>query len=210
MWEENEAIARQRAVREGKPLLILFTDSAHNPACKVISEDLLERKDFDNWAKDKVIRLRSDANPTFDDPSLSMGDADKKREKLLEARAEMKKRYKILGEPALVMLSANGDVIGRYKGYKRGESDYVWGQLKQAEMLASKSGNEWRSRLMQEGYRDWQDQRGNKVFAKLEAYSKGTISLVEPGGRRSKTVETRLSKADRDWINQQKALRGIE
>jgi hypothetical protein len=32
---------------------------------------------------------------------------------------------------------------------------------------------------------------------------------MEPDGTRSKTNESRLSEADRSWLNQQKMLRGV-
>ncbi|BCU77694.1 thioredoxin family protein [Luteolibacter sp. LG18] len=210
LWEDNETFARQLAVREGKPLLIWFTDSQHSPGCKQLSAELFDNKNFESWAKEKFVRLRVDGYPRVKDPGMSMDDAADKEARNREYAAEMKKRYKVLGYPTLLVLSCSGDVIGRYKGYKGGDGDYTWGLLKQGEGLAAKSCKDWRDGLMKKGYREWQDRSGNKVFAKLASYSKGTLVFVEPDGRRSKTSETRLSDNDRDWIKQQKALRGIE
>ncbi|MFD0895146.1 thioredoxin family protein [Luteolibacter ambystomatis] len=210
LWEEDEGIARRQAVREGKPLLIWFTDSAHSPGCKQLTAQLFDKKEFESWAKEKFVRLRVDFYPRVKDPNMSMDDAADKEARNRNRATEMNKRYKVLGYPTLLVLSNSGDVVGRYKGFKNGDGDYTWGLLKQGESLAGKSSQEWRAGLMKKGYREWQDRSGNKVFAKLVSYNKGTLIFVEPDGRRSKTVETRLSDADRDWIKQQKALRGIE
>jgi len=210
LWEDNESIARQRAVRDGKPLLIYFTDSQRSPTSRQLDDELFAKKDFEQWAKEKFVRLRIDAYPRVKDPNLSMEQATEKEIENKAYIAEMNKRYKVMGYPALLVLSPSGDVIGRYKGYKAGGADYTWGLLKQGQGLAAKAGNEWRSGLMQKGYREWQDRSGNKVFAKLLSYSNGTLYLVEPDGRRSRTVENRLSDPDRDWIKQQKLLRGIQ
>ncbi|MGC4016664.1 MAG: thioredoxin family protein [Luteolibacter sp.] len=209
-WLDEETTARREAVREGKPLLIWFTDSAHPAGSKALTEELLDKKEFESWAKEKFVRLRVDGYPRVKDPNISFDEATDREARNRERTAEMKKRYKVLGYPTMLVLSSSGDVVGRYKGYKSGDADYTWGLLKQGETLAAKAGQEWRAGLMQKGYREWQDRSGNKVFAKLTSYSKGTLVFVEPDGRRSKTSETRLSDTDRDWIKQQKALRGIE
>ena len=60
-WEESETIAKQRAAREGKPLLIWFTDSARSPMCKALAQELFATPDFEKWASEKLIRLRVDA-----------------------------------------------------------------------------------------------------------------------------------------------------
>ena len=67
-WEESETIAKQRAAREGKPLLIWFTDSARSPMCKALSQELFSTPEFESWASEKLIRLRVDANVQVNDP----------------------------------------------------------------------------------------------------------------------------------------------
>ena len=48
-WEQSETIAKRRAAREGKPLLIWFTDSARSPMCKALNEELLSTPHFEKW-----------------------------------------------------------------------------------------------------------------------------------------------------------------
>lgn len=209
-WEESETIARQRSSRENKPLLIWFSDSKNSPGCKGISAELFADHAFNEWAREKFVRLKVDSYVRQDDSDLSIGEAMDKEIRLKDYVAQLKKRYKVLGHPTFLVLSSSGDVVATYKGYHSGQAGYTWGLFRQGQAIAEKSNAEWRAGLMKKGYRDWQDRKGNKVFAKLTAYSKGQLYLIEPDGLRSRTQESKLSDADQEWIRQQKAARGIE
>lgn len=209
-WEESETIAKQRSVREGKPLLIWFTDSQSSPMCKALSQELFSTHDFGDWATEKLIRLRVDAAVKITDPDLDLGSSEDRRIRVIRYVAELKKRYKVMGHPSLVMLSPSGEVVSRPRGYKRGEADYLWGVLKQGEAVASASYKGWQESLEKKGYREWNDRRGRKIFAKLISYQKGTLILIEPDGNRAQTKEKNLSDEDRLWITEQKRLRSIQ
>lgn len=208
-WEESATIARQRASREGKPLLIWFTDSARSPMCKALAQELFSTPEFEKWASDQLIRLRVDVNPPMDDPDISLDDKETRRADIRNYVTRLKKQYKILGQPSLVMLNPSGEVIGRYRGYKRGDAEFTWGLIKQGVAVSESAYKGWRASLEKKGYREWQDRKGRKVFARLTSYSNGTLTLIEPDGTRSRTKEDKLSDQDRDWIDAQKRLRGI-
>ncbi|QTN32623.1 thioredoxin family protein [Akkermansiaceae bacterium] len=209
-WEESETIARQTAAREGKPILIWFTDSARSPMCKALAAELFATPDFGKWAGENLVRLRIDANVTVNDPELSLDEKITRQTDLRNYVKRLKKRYRILGHPSVLMLNPSGEVITRYRGYKRGDADFYWGLIKQGVASSQAAYADWRKGLEKKGYREWEGHRGNKVFAKLASYSNGTLILIEPGGERYKTDESRLSKADRKWIAEQKAMRGIQ
>ena len=209
-WEDSETIAKHRAAREGKPLLIWFTDSARSPMCKALAQELFSTPDFEQWASEKLIRLRVDAHVQDNNPDLSL---DEKETRLVDIRtyvARMKKHYKVLGHPSVLMLNPSGEVIGRYRGYKRGDAEYFWGLIKQGEAVSANAWQAWRSGLEKKGYREWQDRKERKVFAKLTAYSNGTLTLIEPDGTRSRTEEDKLSDKDRAWIAEQKKIRNLQ
>jgi hypothetical protein len=107
------------------------------------------------------------------------------------------------------MLNPSGEVIGRYRGYKRGDADYTWGLIKQGEAASAHAYESWRSSLEKKGYREWRDRNDRKVFAKLTSYSNGTLTLIEPDGTRSRTHENKLSDKDREWLGEQKRIRGL-
>ena len=91
----------------------------------------------------------------------------------------------------------------------RGQADFTWGLIKHGEAVSANARREWRSSLEKKGYREWRDRSDRKVFAKLVSYSKGTLTLIEPDGTRSRTHENKLCDEDRAWIAEQKKLRGL-
>ena len=208
-WEISETLAKQRAAREGKPLLIWFTDSARSPMCKALAQELFTTPEFEKWAADKLIRLRIDAQQQVTDADLSLDDKGTQLVEIKDYIARLKKQYKALGYPSLFMLNPNGEVIGRYRGYKRGDAAFLWGQLKHCEIVSATAYQSWRAGLMKNGYREWQDRKQHKVFAKLTRYSNGSLTLIEPDGTRSRTHENLLSDPDRAWITEQKKLRDL-
>ncbi|MCX6845910.1 MAG: thioredoxin family protein [Verrucomicrobia bacterium] len=208
-WEVSESIAKRRALREGKPLLVWFTDSAQSPMCKALSQELFSTPDFEKWAGEKLVRLRVDANVKIEDENLGLDEKETMRVDMKNHVAKLKKQYRVLGHPSVLMLGPGGEIIGRYRGYKRGEADYLWGQIKHAEAVATDTRRQWRADLEAKGYREWKDRSGRSVFAKLTGYANGNLTLIEPDGTRSRTREDRLSDSDRTWIADQKKLRGM-
>jgi thioredoxin-related protein len=208
-WEDSETLAKNRSIREGKPLLIWFTDSQSSPMCKAVTQELFSTNEFGNWATEKLVRLKVDAVANFDDKDMDLASKEDLRTRIMSYNKALKARYKILGYPSFIMLSPSGEVVGRYRGYKRGEADLLWGQFKHGEAVSSNSYREWRSSLEKRGYREWQDRKGRKIFAKLTSYSKGKLTFIEPHGVRSQTQETSLSDTDRAWITEQKRLRSL-
>lgn len=210
-WEESETLARQTAAHEGKPILIWFTDSARSPMCKAVSAELFSDPAFEKWAKEKLVRLRVDANvASFKKQEMTMDEWENSKVEINHYVKRMKKRYRVLGHPSFLMLNPSGEVIARYRGYKRGDKDFFWGLIKQGVSSSEAAYRDWRIGLEKKGYRDWKGESGRKVFAKLVSYSEGTLILIEPGGERFRTREEKLSKADNQWIAEQKAVRGIE
>jgi thioredoxin-related protein len=209
-WEESETIAKSRSTREGKPLLIWFTDSQTSPLCASLTKELFADFKFGNWATEKLIRLKIDAAAIITDETIDLGAKEDRRSRIITYNKAIKERYKVMGYPTLIMLSPSGAVLGRYIGYKRGQSEFLWGQLKHAEAVSTHSYQEWRTGLEKRDYREWQDLKGRKLFAKLTSYSKGKLTFIEPDGARSQTHESHLSEKDRAWISEQKKLRKMK
>ncbi len=156
------------------------------------------------------MRLRVDSSIKIDDAGMSLDDKVNRQAETRKYVKRLKKQYRVLGHPTLLVLNPGGEVVWRDTGYKRGEADFTWGLIKQARAAAAHQFKTWRKQLTSKGYREWEGQRGRKVFAKLVNYSEGKLILIEPGGERYKTDESRLSKSDQKWVAEQKKLRGIE
>lgn len=205
-WEVSHTEARRAAVRQGKPLLIWFTDTKRSPTCQTLSRELFSTPDFDAWANGNVVRLRLDYNV-----SGAGGGYDDKMDDRLRKKAyleSLKKRYNAGGFPTVLVMAPDGTVTGRYRGYRRGAPDFYWGRLKNAVRTAVEQQEDWLERMTKKGYRTWTDRKGRTLFAKLlRYYESGEMILVEPDGRRLRAKEKSLSDADRRWIAGERAKR---
>ena len=200
--------ARLRRVQPDgdEPVEVLaFSDFSLDLASRVVRRgDLLmelTRSEFEDWARDNTVRL-------VVDQSVKGKNIDDTTAKVLHSR-NLKKKYKASGYPSLHVLAPSGEVIGRYKSYRPGQEDFLWGQLKQGVSLAKERHQSWKASLEKKGYRDWSNEKGKVIFAKLGAYKDGQMILVEPDGQRVRTHEKNLSAGDRVWIQQEKEKRGI-
>lgn len=209
IWEDSETIARRRSAREGKPLLIWFTSTKFSPNCKALEQELFSRADFGAWATEKLVRLRVDATYQVNELGVSMDEKDARELEAKHYAIALKKRYRVMGHPTLVLLNPSGEVLGRWTGYKRGTADFTWGLLKHGESISTRAYTSWRAGLEKKGYREWQDRLARKVFAKLFSYANGELILIDPDGSRFRTHEDKLCDADRAWINEQKQLRNL-
>jgi thioredoxin-related protein len=200
-WLESETEAKRESKKSGKPLLIWFNDDAI-AASKTVNDQLLRKPEFESWATENTVRLVIEARPKGSSPDQIVRREFHNR--------DLKKKYNARGYPTFIVLAPSGEVIGRYTGYRRGKEDFIWGQMKQGVSIAAEKQEAWRSSLEKKGYREWSDGKGRSIFAKLVAYKDGQLLLAEPDGNRARTKEQNLCSADREWIKQQKAVRGIQ
>lgn len=200
-WYVSYKKALNDSRKSGKPLLIWFTNSASSPTCKQLSEELFSTHKFKDWAEENVLLLRLDSNVQESNDNLR----NIKREYL----DRLKRRYKVLGAPVVLILSPRGNSYGNYRGYRSGDPDFYFGRLKSSFENAKKDYGRWRENLEKKGYRIWHDVRGRSLFAKLLRYSNGNLLLVEPDGTKSKTHESKLSSDDLRWLGEQKAGRKL-
>jgi thioredoxin-related protein len=201
-WSQSYSKVFKQARREDKPVLIWFTDSQNSVNCKMLSQELFNDAEFDEWAEETFVRLRVDSRVVGED-----GNDEALKKGYVK---QLKERFKVLGTPMLVVLTPAEDVILREKGYSRGQAEYKWGLMRQSAIVATEKHLDWKKKMEKKGYRTWKDPRGRKIFAKLVAYRDGELIIVEPDGTRARTKEKNLSPNDQDWIAAQKRARGIE
>ena len=207
-WYLSHTVAKNRALMESKPLLIVFTDTSAglgggSPAAK-LERELLARNDFADWAKKNVIRLRLDFN--FKD----RGSADPAKQSLALRKEKylksLRKQYKVGGLPQMIMVAADGTVVQHVRGFS-GSAANTWGLLKQGLYLSDERQKKFEARLAKRGYRQWTGQNDQRMFARLANYSEGKLTLIAPNGVRYVTKESNLSSEDRDWVEAQKNKR---
>lgn len=191
-WYESYTEAMRLARKNGKPVLLWFTNSDRNSAAKSLSNELFSTSDFEDWAIDNVIRLRMDSNIIEDD--------QRRKDNKQKYINKLRKRYKVMGSPVVLMLSPRGSQFGKYIGYKTGGSLFYFGRLKSSHRNALADYGNWREEYEAKGYRIWHDNKGRKVFAKPVSLQAGEITLKNPEGKRSKTTLKKLSPDDQAWV----------
>lgn len=205
VWMKSEIEAKRTAIREGKCVLIWFTDSARSPICKTLTSELFGKADFGDWAHEHTVRLIVDQSAM-----MARGEKFDKEVSAQEYVQQMKKKYKALGVPTVIMLSPKGEVLAKYRGFTKGQGEFFWGQLKHSVNVGESEYQTWMGKLEKQGYRRWQSQQGQSLVARLVSYHKGEMIMVEPDGNRFRTKESSLSRSDKDWIAAEKKKRGIE
>lgn len=206
-WLLSHSAAKNFSMLDGKPLLILFTDlpgpsSGGSPSAVGLERDLISRNDFSEWAAEHFIRLRLDYNVT----GVSSTDSDKQqlaiqKRKFLDS---LKKRYKVNGFPAMLVVAPDGSEVQRIRGYS-GNPEFVWGLLRTAAKIADEKQFALETRLLKKGYRFWTGKNDLKTLARLVSYHEGNLILVGPNGNRIQTSASNLSREDREWLAEAKA-----
>jgi thioredoxin-related protein len=205
VWMQSETEAKRLAIREGKCVMIWFTDGVRSPLCKQLSEELFGQAEFGDWARDHTIRLMVDQSAM-----MARGEKYDKEVSAQEYVETMKKKYKALGTPTVIVLSPKGEVLAKYRGYTKGQAEFFWGQLKHSVNVGESEYQTWMKKLEKQGYRRWHDKQDRTLVARLISYHKGEMVMVEPDGNRFRTKESSLSREDQDWIAAEKKKRGIQ
>lgn len=210
VWHQSFQEARRESMRSGKPLLIWFTKtgSPGSPICLRLQREVFGTADFGAWAKEELVRLKVDSSggtrETDENGNLSASMTE--RRKYAE---RLKKQFRVLGHPTLIVLQPDGGVYTRESGFSRGGKSELWGKLKNAALTIEHNRGVWERKMALKGYRRWTGSNEEVVFAKLRRYHDGTLWLIEPDGSTIKTSEKTLSQSDRDWLAAEKKKRGL-
>ena len=82
-WQTSYTEATRQSKQSGKPLLIWFTDTAHSPLCRRLSDDLFSNSGFDGWASKRLVRLRVDSTISSKEKREEIGAKKMRRESTL-------------------------------------------------------------------------------------------------------------------------------
>lgn len=108
-WFTNFDKAQKVAIKENKPMLLLFTGSDWCPPCMAMHRDLFSNKEFINLSHKFV---------------LVYVDFPKRKQLSSEQRKlnyELAAKYHRGGVPTIVFLSPKGDVLKKVAGYMFGK-----------------------------------------------------------------------------------------
>jgi thioredoxin-related protein len=105
-WSDSFKDAIKKSKKEKKPILIYFTGSDWCGICKQLNKNLFYTDKFKNLADKDLILYEAD-NPNNKD--LISPDKMKENYKLI-------RKYKVKGQPTIVMVNHRGKMIGYKKG----------------------------------------------------------------------------------------------
>ena len=107
-WEDNFDKAAEKAKQEGKYLLVDFSGSDWCGWCIKLDEEVFSKKAFKDYAKDNLV--------------LSIVDFPRRKELGAKDKARneaLAKKHGVRGFPTVLVMSPDGEVIGK-TGYKPG------------------------------------------------------------------------------------------
>jgi thioredoxin-related protein len=130
-WEDNFDKAAERAKTEGRYMLVDFSGSDWCGWCVKLDEEVFSKKSFKDFAKDNLVLALVDF-PRHNRLSKN----DKERNEALA------KKHGVRGFPTVLIMSPEGEVIGK-TGYKPGGPEtYVKHVQDFIEAHRAKSGGE--------------------------------------------------------------------
>lgn len=131
-WLTDLAAAKKQAAEEKKPILMFFTGSDWCGWCMKLHEDVLDKKEFQSFAKESVILLELD----FPN-SIPQSDALKKQNKALG------EKFKVDGYPTMVLVDSDGEKeITRSVGYDKELVSKLKKAVKKTSASAKKKSGE--------------------------------------------------------------------
>ena len=190
----NEAVRLAR--RQELPLIVWFHDSVISPASKALGAAYLDTKEFDDWCRDRVVRLRLDSGASLDDTTAHKAKYSYQRINALQ------KRYGLKKKPALAVITPSGKIVARLDGFDGFLSGFVL-ELREGVERAEKVYKAYKQEQRVHGYRDWRSRQGNKsVFAKVMRIDedKDVVYLKETGGRVSRTKIESFCAEDETYL----------
>ncbi len=113
-WEMSFDEAIKRAKDENKPVLVFFTGSDWCPPCKQVDRELFHTNKFKEFSTKNLILYKAD----FPRNRYLVSSSAKK------ANRKLQFKYGINSFPTVVVMNADGDVLGKKKGAYMAASYY--------------------------------------------------------------------------------------
>lgn len=195
-WQSDMGWAIRLARRQELPLLIWFHDSVISPKSNALGQEYLNTKEFNDWCKDRIIRLRLDSGTSLNDAT-----ADKAKYSYREINA-LQQRYGLKKKPSFAIITPSGRIVSRIDGFDGFLTGFIR-ELQDGVKAAEAEYRKHKEALRARGFRDWASARsGKKVFAKFVRYDadKKVVYLKEDGGRVSRTKLSSFSQEDTEYI----------
>jgi len=111
-WHTDFAKAKAKAVEHDKLLLVEFHGSDWCPPCIALKKEVFSTDAFKEFAKDKFVLVDIDFPRKTKLPEAQM-----------KANGELAEKFRVEGFPTILVMTPEGEVVGREVGYSRGGKD---------------------------------------------------------------------------------------
>ncbi|MDA8908745.1 hypothetical protein N9I65_01065 [bacterium] len=168
-WEINPHYAFDRAQREQKPLLLLFT-GVWNSQAMALSQEVFATKSFNEYVKDNLVicYLHYERNFT-DNPDVLR---------------RIKEKFKVRGYPNVLLFNPNGEVEQGIRGYRSGRPIDYFNRMRALCQPILESIEVQKQSLSRHGYRDWSNYMGKVIFAKFMEHDGVQVRLQDVSGEK--------------------------
>ncbi len=180
-WEIDPHYAFERAQREQKPLMLLFT-GIWNAQAMALSQEVFSTKSFNDYVKENLVicYLNYPRNPT-DAPDVLR---------------HIKEKFKVRGYPNVLFFHPNGEVRRGIRGYRSGRPVDYFNQLVAACYPVLQSISEQKKGMEAKGFRDWSNYLGQPLFARFVARDQTRVMLQDGAGKRWTVAMNELAPDD--------------
>ena len=184
-WEINPHYAFDRAQREQKPLMLLFT-GIWDARCLALSEEVFSTKSFNEYVKENLVicYLNYPRNITDAHPKLR----------------SIKERFNVRGYPNVLIFNPSGEVERGIRGYRSGRPVDYFRELKFVCQPVLDSIEVRKQELSNRGYRDWSNYLGKMIFAKFMKQDTVRVMLQDVSGQKWIIPINDLAPADQKLV----------
>ncbi len=168
-WEINPHYAFERAQREQRPLLLLFT-GVWNTQAMALSQEVFSTKSFNDYVKENLVICYLNYPRNFTDAP--------------DALRRIKEKFQVRGYPNVLIFNPSGEVERGIRGYRTGRPIDYFNELTAACRPVLESIETQKARLVASGYRDWSNYLGKLIFAKFVERDPTHVVLVDASGQR--------------------------
>ena len=168
-WEINPHYAFDRAQREQRPLMLLFT-GIWNTQAMALSQEVFATKSFNNFVKDNLVICYLNYPRNYTDAP--------------DALRQIKDRFKVKGYPNVLIFNPNGEVERGIRGYRTGRPVDYFNQLVGACRPVIESIRVQKAELIARGYRDWSNYLGKEIFARFVKHDGVRVVIQDASGQK--------------------------
>ena len=184
-WEVNPHFAFDRAQREQRPLLLVFTGTWNTQAMS-LSQEVFATKSFNEFVKENLVICFLSYPKNFTDAP--------------ETLRRIKEKFKVKGYPNTLLFNPNGEVEKGISGYRSGRPIDYFNRLKALCLPIIESIETRKTELVKMGFRDWSNYLGKEIFARFVEHDETFVVIQDATGQKWTVKKNDLAPEDQKLV----------